>query len=80
MDPTYEIGTDENDNAYIKCLICERKSYHSKDIEHRYCGNCHRFHDPHVAVIQVPENSGWTIEQQGDDIKAEYYNPEEDQS
>lgn len=32
--------------AWIQCLDCKRKSYHPKDIEHRYCGCCHKFHPP----------------------------------
>ena len=30
--------------AAIRCLICGKTSYHPKDIEHRYCGFCRRFH------------------------------------
>ncbi|HEV8189489.1 MAG TPA: hypothetical protein VGP83_17170 [Pyrinomonadaceae bacterium] len=29
----------------IKCPHCGMISYHPQDIAHRYCGNCHRFHD-----------------------------------
>lgn len=29
----------------FKCLKCRRTSYHPRDVEHRYCGNCHVFHD-----------------------------------
>lgn len=33
----------------IKCMTCQMRSYHPKDVEHRYCGNCHKFHEdgPH---------------------------------
>lgn len=33
-------------DGWIQCLDCKRKSYHPKDIEHRYCGCCHKFHPP----------------------------------
>lgn len=29
----------------IKCLVCERVSYHPNDIAQRYCPFCHRFHE-----------------------------------
>lgn len=29
----------------IQCPECEAVSYHPKDVEERYCGNCHKFHD-----------------------------------
>jgi hypothetical protein len=28
---------------YFRCPVCERVSYHPKDIEYRYCGHCHYF-------------------------------------
>jgi len=32
----------------IRCLTCGRTSYNRNDVEQRYCGNCHRFHDDPV--------------------------------
>jgi hypothetical protein len=29
----------------ITCPQCGATSYNLNDIEHRYCGRCHRFHD-----------------------------------
>jgi hypothetical protein len=29
----------------IRCLRCARLSFHPKDIEERYCGACHIFHE-----------------------------------
>jgi hypothetical protein len=29
----------------IKCLACGLTSHHPKDVEHRYCGKCHVFHN-----------------------------------
>ena len=43
MDKYYRIGTDEKGYEYIACKICGMKSYHSEDIKHKYCGNCHEF-------------------------------------
>lgn len=39
---TYEIVAD---GKAIKCLVCGMTSYHQADIQHRYCGWCHQFHD-----------------------------------
>lgn len=30
---------------YIRCLLCRVTSYHPKDIEQRFCGNCDTWHD-----------------------------------
>ena len=40
----YLIGEDQA-GRFIQCLLCGARSYHPKDIEHRYCGHCHRFLD-----------------------------------
>lgn len=29
----------------ITCPQCQRVSYDPDDVKHRYCGNCHQFHD-----------------------------------
>jgi len=29
----------------IRCHTCQRISYHPKDVEQRYCGACHVFHE-----------------------------------
>lgn len=28
----------------IQCLVCGLTSYHPTDVEQRYCGQCHQFH------------------------------------
>jgi uncharacterized membrane protein len=38
-EPTYLI-----DGNAIQCLICRRVSFHPMDVEHKYCGYCHIFH------------------------------------
>lgn len=48
---TYIIGTDDNGSQWIQCNQCNMKSYNSNDIEHKYCGFCHDFHD-HIAFMR----------------------------
>ena len=35
----------ENGQKGIKCLKCHLISFNEHDIKHKYCGNCHVFHD-----------------------------------
>jgi hypothetical protein len=42
MDKTYELSAD---GTAITCLLCGLTSHHRGDVEHRYCGKCHIFHD-----------------------------------
>jgi len=39
------IKSPAEDGPSIECPKCGMESYHAKDIQHRYCGNCHQFHD-----------------------------------
>lgn len=39
---TYTIGVN---GKWIACHKCGRVSYNSNDVEHRYCGHCHQFHE-----------------------------------
>ena len=41
----YKIDKTKEGYEYIQCLKCGRKSFHPKDIEYKYCGNCHEFLD-----------------------------------
>lgn len=41
-EQTYEIA---DDGRAIKCLKCNRTSWHPEDVKQRYCGHCHEFHD-----------------------------------
>lgn len=55
MKLTYRINTDTEGKAEsITCLQCGMTSYHPKDIEHRYCGHCHVFHDDLRRLAKVP--------------------------
>ncbi len=40
--PRYTVAPD---GKSITCHRCGLTSYNQRDIEHRYCGECHRFHD-----------------------------------
>lgn len=43
--PTFVIVRGEWEGIHgIKCLRCGRTSWHPKDVEHRYCAHCGRFH------------------------------------
>jgi len=43
----YEIidAPDAAAGKAIKCLQCGMTSYNPNDVEHKYCGNCHIFHE-----------------------------------
>lgn len=41
---TYEIVNNKGEQG-IRCLKCNLTSYNYNDIEQRYCGNCHIFHE-----------------------------------
>jgi hypothetical protein len=47
---SYRINTD----GTITCLLCGLTSHHPKDAEHRYCGNCHLFHELSVEEMVKP--------------------------
>lgn len=42
---TYEMMTGIPDTPGIRCRVCGMVSCNPNDIENRYCGNCHAFHD-----------------------------------
>lgn len=42
QDLSYEVAEDK---SWIKCLNCGKTSYNTMDVEHLYCGHCHRFHN-----------------------------------
>jgi ribosomal protein L37E len=43
----YELVRDEVSGAAvaIKCLTCGRTSHNPHDVEQKYCGHCHVFHE-----------------------------------
>jgi hypothetical protein len=42
MKPTYVIM---GNGQAIKCLDCGLISFHPDDVQYRYCGHCHEFHE-----------------------------------
>jgi hypothetical protein len=43
--PTFTIVNNSYGQKGIKCLLCNRTSWNPNDVENKYCGNCHLFHD-----------------------------------
>lgn len=41
----YEIREEPGVPRSIRCLVCGNASYHPLDIQEKYCGHCHRFHE-----------------------------------
>jgi hypothetical protein len=40
--------------AAIRCRLCGRTSHNPKDVEHLYCGACHRYHvDVELAACSI---------------------------
>jgi hypothetical protein len=42
----------------IVCPVCQRRSFHPKDIEHRYCGFCRQFHEFMALPNALGSNAG----------------------
>lgn len=42
----------------IRCLLCESVSHHPADIEHRYCGRCHLWHDAVAMGLTLVAEGG----------------------
>lgn len=43
----------------IKCLICDKVSYHPDDVANRYCGFCHEFHDHREELLEIAAKHGF---------------------
>jgi len=39
------IRDEEGGLIAIRCLECGGMSFHPNDIEQKYCGHCHKFHE-----------------------------------
>jgi len=51
---TYRISYDHKSKVYkIKCLICGMTSWHRRDVETKYCGRCHKFHDADAFRVEL---------------------------
>ena len=44
------------DGLSITCFSCGSTSYHPGDIEHRYCGYCHKYHSLGRALFFTDKN------------------------
>ena len=53
----YSLKTEKGKIVAITCNTCNMTSYHPKDIEHKYCGNCHVFHDIEELKEHVEANA-----------------------
>lgn len=42
---TFIINLKDGNPESITCLVCNMTSYNPNDIEYRYCGMCHEFHN-----------------------------------
>lgn len=45
----YMLGWDDDRNkvktSWIECVTCGLRSYNQNDIDNKYCGHCHMFHE-----------------------------------
>jgi len=80
---TYELG-DKDGSPFIRCLVCRTKSYNRGDIDQRYCGHCHEFHEREriwltqwlcprrhcsIAIMWHPQQTTATdVEQEGEAV------------
>jgi ribosomal protein L37E len=55
MEPTYRLVEG---GLAITCLICGRTSWNKKDVEYKYCGYCHKFHDDRFEAMDTIVNKG----------------------
>lgn len=53
--PTFALQ-DIDGYPAIRCLLCNKASFSAGDIEHRYCGRCHIFHDVVIPPKSEKEN------------------------
>jgi hypothetical protein len=57
INSTYEIKTDDKNQEYIQCKMCQMRSYHPMDIKHKYCPLCKAFHQQPPRVESIPDSS-----------------------
>jgi hypothetical protein len=48
----YYLGIEDG-QVFILCYACDKKSFHPKDIEQLYCGNCHTFHNADSSSLKM---------------------------
>jgi hypothetical protein len=47
---TYDL---ERGGLSIRCRLCGRVSHHVGDVDNRYCGHCHLFHEDAQMVLEA---------------------------
>jgi len=58
LPPTYVIYFDENEKKpTIWCAICDSVTSLLGDVENKYCGRCHRFHEDQQHVQEQSLNT-----------------------
>lgn len=45
----------------IKCLRCEKTSFHPQDIYQRYCAKCNRFHEEATIFVRAFYAGRWQL-------------------
>ncbi len=60
MAQNYILVQHEHDSEQrgIMCLTCGLTSWHPQDVEFKYCGNCHQFHEPLGPGARQPGGLG----------------------
>jgi len=43
----------------ITCRRCSMTSYSEGDVRHRYCGNCHQYHDAMAMEQNLNRRMAW---------------------
>lgn len=67
------------EQPFIRCMTCKRMSFNLRDIQHRYCAACNRYHDRPGSFelgISQRELTGADKEVMADACKT-YLTPEE---
>lgn len=44
----------------IKCLVCNKVSYHPEDVKNLYCGFCHISHELREKMLELDERAKLT--------------------
>lgn len=47
---TYVVSHPDADYDSITCLCCGYRSYNQHDVDNRYCGYCHQFHEGYIGL------------------------------
>jgi len=50
---TYEISENGGGVMFIRCLVCNLKSFNSEDIRHKWCANCNQYHPINKQLVRT---------------------------